>query len=165
MSTPNETTIAFIGTGVMGLSMAGHLMDAGYRLRVYNRTAEKAALLVERGAEWAGSPGEAAAGADVVITMVGYPSDVEDVYLAPGGIIERAREGAVLVDMTTSSPALAARVAAVAAERGIPALDAPVSGGDIGAKNATLTIMVGGDSWRWCSASCEIREGPRKVRT
>lgn len=145
MTSENPVTIAFVGTGVMGLSMAGHLMDAGYPLVVFNRTAEKAAPLLERGARWANSPGEAAAEAALVITMVGYPADVEDVYLALGGIVERAREGSVLIDMTTSSPALAARVAKTAAERGIAALDAPVSGGDVGAKNATLTIMVGGD--------------------
>jgi len=145
MAAPSETTIAFVGTGVMGLSMAGHLIDAGYRLVVFNRTAEKAAPLVARGARLVGSAGEAASAADIVISMVGYPADVEDVYLAPGGIVERARDGAVLIDMTTSSPELAARVAKAAAERGIAALDAPVSGGDVGARNATLTIMVGGD--------------------
>lgn len=144
--TPDTTSIAFVGTGVMGLSMAGHLMDAGYPLVVFNRTAEKARPLLDRGAMWAESPGAAAEQADLVITMVGYPADVEEVYLAAGGIVERAREGAALIDMTTSSPALAQRVAKAAAERGIAALDAPVSGGDIGAKNATLTIMVGGDS-------------------
>ncbi len=128
--------------------MAGHLLDAGHELVVFNRTRARADALVERGARWADSPGEAASMADVVITMVGYPADVEEVYLAQGGIVERAREGAVLVDMTTSSPALARRIAAAAAEAGrsIAALDAPVSGGDIGARNATLTIMVGGDA-------------------
>ena len=148
MAAPEETTIAFIGTGVMGSSMAGHLMDAGYRLVVFNRTKARADALVARGATWAETAGAAASAADVVITIVGYPADVQDVYLAPGGIVERARDGAVLVDMTTSSPALAARVAEAAAAtgRGLSALDAPVSGGDIGAKNATLTIMVGGDA-------------------
>lgn len=145
MATPSETTIAFIGTGVMGLSMASHLLDAGYQLIVFNRTAEKAAPLLERGARWVETAGEAASQADLVISMVGYPTDVEEVYLAPGGVVERAREGSVLVDMTTSSPALAERIANAAAARGIHALDAPVSGGDVGAKNATLTIMVGGD--------------------
>ncbi len=145
MTTPDETTIAFIGTGVMGLSMAGHLLDAGYPLVVFNRTAARAEPLLARGATWAESAGEAASRADVVITMVGYPADVEEIYLAPGGIVERARDGSVLVDMTTSSPALAARVASTAAARGVVAIDAPVSGGDVGAKNAALTIMVGGD--------------------
>ena len=145
MTPPQTTPIAFIGTGVMGSSMAGHLMDAGYPVTVFNRTKSHADALLARGAEWAESAGEAASRADVVISMVGYPADVEDVYLAPGGIVERARDGAVLVDMTTSSPALAVRVAERAAARGLAALDAPVSGGDIGAKNATLTIMAGGD--------------------
>ncbi len=142
-----QPVIAFVGTGVMGGPMAGHLLDAGYEVVVYNRTAARASALLEHGARWADSPGEAAAEADVVITMVGYPADVEEVYLALGGIVERAREGAVLVDMTTSSPALAQRIAAVAVEsdRSLATLDAPVSGGDIGARNATLTIMVGGD--------------------
>ncbi|MDR3686406.1 MAG: NAD(P)-dependent oxidoreductase [Coriobacteriia bacterium] len=141
-----KPTVAFIGTGVMGAPMAGHLMDAGYPLVVFNRTKSRADALVARGATWADSPGEAAVHSDVVVTMVGYPADVEAVYLAPGGIVERARDGAVLLDMTTSSPALAERVSAAAASRGIVALDAPVSGGDVGAKNATLTIMVGGEA-------------------
>ena len=140
-----ETTVAFIGTGVMGASMAGHLLDAGCSLRVHNRTRSKAEPLLGRGAEWAASPGEATQGADVVITMVGYPSDVEEAYLGAGGIVESAQPGALLVDMTTSSPALAVRIAKAATARGLAALDAPVSGGDVGARNATLTIMVGGD--------------------
>ena len=143
--TSEDRTVAFVGTGVMGASMARHLIHAGYRVIVFNRTKARAEPLLARGAEWADTAGEAAARASVVITMVGYPADVEDVYLASGGIVERARDGAVLVDMTTSSPALAARIAEKAAARGLAALDAPVSGGDIGAKNATLTIMVGGD--------------------
>lgn len=145
MFEPAETTVAFIGTGVMGGPMAGHLMDAGYSLVVFNRTKARADALVERGASWAPSPGAAAAAADVVVTMVGYPADVEAIYLDEGGILDSAREGTVLVDMTTSSPTLAARIAESAAARGLTALDAPVSGGDVGAKNATLTIMVGGD--------------------
>ncbi len=143
---PDQTTVAFIGTGVMGAAMAGHLIDAGYALRVYNRTAAKAEALVARGATWSDSPGEAAAGADVVITMVGLPADVEECYTGAGGIIEAAQDHAILVDMTTSSPALAEKIAAAAAARGLASLDAPVSGGDVGARNATLTIMVGGDS-------------------
>lgn len=138
-------TIGFIGTGVMGASMAGHLLDSGFALRVYNRTRAKAEELVARGAVWCDSPGETAEGADAVITMVGYPSDVESVYLGPEGVVARADEGAVLVDMTTSSPALAERIAKAAKARGLHSLDAPVSGGDVGARNATLTIMVGGD--------------------
>ena len=146
MTSPSKVTVAFIGTGVMGLPMAGHIMDAGHPLVMFNRTVSRAQPLVDHGARLAASPGEAAAAADVVITMVGYPADVESIYLDEGGIIERARDGAALIDMTTSSPTLAARVASVAAERGLTAFDAPVSGGDIGARNATLSIMVGGDA-------------------
>lgn len=137
--------IAFIGTGVMGRSMASHLLEAGYPLAVYNRTKEKAAGLIERGARWADSPGEAASGAGVVISMVGYPRDVEEIYLAPGGIVERAGPGTLLIDMTTSSPALAREIAGKAGAAGMASLDAPVSGGDLGAKNAALSIMAGGD--------------------
>lgn len=138
-------TVAFIGTGVMGSAMAGHLLDAGYPLVVFNRSAQKAADLMRRGAAWADSAGIAALQADIVITMVGYPADVEEVYLGPGGIIEQAPKGALLIDMTTSTPSLALRIAAIAADRGLIALDAPVSGGDVGARNATLTIMAGGE--------------------
>jgi len=144
MTTPQPLTVAFIGTGVMGASMAGHVMDAGYPLVVFNRTKARADALVERGARWADSAGEAASLADVVVTMVGYPADVEEVYLSEGGIIERARDGALLIDMTTSSPEVAIRVAEAAEWADLSSLDAPVSGGDVGAKNATLTIMVGG---------------------
>lgn len=138
-------TVAFVGTGVMGEAMAGHLLSAGYPLVVHNRSRDKASTLIQRGAAWADTPGIAALQSDVVITMVGYPADVEQVYLAPGGIIDQAREGALLLDMTTSTPSLAMRIAGAAATRALIALDAPVSGGDVGAKNATLTIMAGGE--------------------
>ena len=136
--------ISFIGTGVMGRSMAGHLLKAGHAVHVHNRTKEKAAALLEAGAIWHESAGSAATGADRVITMLGYPADVEASYLGPEGIIAQARPGALLIDMTTSSPLLARRIAAAAARRGLDALDAPVSGGDIGAKEARLVIMAGG---------------------
>ncbi len=139
------SSIAFIGTGVMGRSMAGHLQKAGHSLHVYNRTKEKAQALIDAGARWHDSAGSAAAEADFVITIVGFPADVEQTYLAPDGVIARAKPGAVLIDMTTSSPLLAVRIAAAAAKRGLSALDAPVSGGDLGAKEARLVIMVGGD--------------------
>ncbi len=139
-------SIAFIGTGVMGRSMAGHLQKAGHALHVFNRTKEKAGALLEAGAQWHETAGEAAAQADVVVTMLGFPSDVETSYLGAGGIIERAKPGALLIDMTTSSPALARRMAAAAASRGQVSLDAPVSGGDLGAREARLVIMVGGDA-------------------
>jgi 3-hydroxyisobutyrate dehydrogenase len=141
---PEKPAIAFIGTGVMGRSMAGHLLKAGHPLHVFNRTREKAQALLDSGATWHDSAGSAAAAAEIVITMLGFPRDVEETYLAPGGIVERARKGALLVDMTTSSPALARRISAAASERGLEALDAPVSGGDIGAREARLVIMAGG---------------------
>jgi len=137
--------IGFIGTGVMGKSMAGHLMAAGHRLFVYTRTKAKAAELLERGADWRDSPAELAEDCEVVISIVGYPSDVEAIYLGDGGIVEHANPGAYLIDMTTSSPSLARRIHAAAAARGVHALDAPVSGGDVGAREARLSIMVGGD--------------------
>lgn len=143
MSAP--LSIAFIGTGVMGRSMAGHLQKAGHKLHVHNRTKEKAQALLEAGATWHDSAGAAAAQADVTITILGFPNDVETSYLGAGGIVERARPGALLIDMTTSSPVLARKIAEAAAKRGLAALDAPVSGGDIGAREARLVIMVGGE--------------------
>jgi len=137
--------VGFIGTGVMGNAMAGHLIDAGFELVVFNRTAEKTDNLVERGALCAATPAEVAQQCDVVITMVGYPSDVEEVYFGQEGIIAHAPADALLIDMTTSSPSLARRIFDEAQAVGKHALDAPVSGGDVGAKNATLTIMVGGE--------------------
>ncbi len=139
-------SIAFIGTGVMGRSMAGHLQKAGHTLHVHNRTREKAQALVDAGATWHDSAGAAAAQADVVVSMLGFPTDVETSYLGAGGIVARAKPGALLIDMTTSSPVLAGKIAAAAAARGLAALDAPVSGGDLGAKEARLVIMVGGDA-------------------
>lgn len=138
-------SVAFIGTGVMGASMAGHLQNAGHRLHVHNRTKARAQALLDRGAEWHDTAGAAAAQADVVITMVGFPHDVEATYLGPGGVLERAKPGTLLIDMTTSSPVLARRIADGASRRGMSALDAPVSGGDIGAREARLVIMVGGE--------------------
>lgn len=136
--------IGFIGTGVMGASMAGHLMDAGHELTVYNRTRQKAEGLLARGARWADTPAECADGMDAVITIVGYPKDVEEVYLGEKGVLSTARPGAYLIDMTTTSPALWQRIAKAAEQKGLHPLDAPVSGGDTGARNATLSIMVGG---------------------
>jgi 3-hydroxyisobutyrate dehydrogenase len=137
--------IGFIGLGVMGRSMARHLRAAGHPMSVYNRTPARAAEIVGLGAEWQASPAAVAAAAAVVITMVGYPHDVEEVYFGPQGILAAARAGALLIDMTTSTPALAQRIYDAAQQRGIASLDAPVSGGDIGAREARLTIMVGGD--------------------
>jgi 3-hydroxyisobutyrate dehydrogenase len=135
--------VGFIGLGNMGRSMAGHILSGGYPLNVYNRSRDKADELVARGAVWCDSPGALAAASDVVITIVGYPRDVEQVYLGENGILASARN-ALLIDMTTSSPELAVRIAAEAEKKGCRALDAPVSGGDIGARDAKLSIMVGG---------------------
>ncbi|MFO7726673.1 MAG: NAD(P)-dependent oxidoreductase, partial [Oceanipulchritudo sp.] len=138
--------VGFIGTGVMGASMASHLAGAGHPLSVFNRTKAKAARLLENGARWCESPAEVAAASKVVITMLGYPGDVEDVYLGDGGILAAARPGTLLVDMTTSSPALARKVADKAAGYRCEAMDAPVSGGDVGAREARLSIMAGGSA-------------------
>lgn len=137
--------IGFIGTGVMGLSMAGHLMDAGYPLSVFNRTRERAASLLDRGAVWQDTPAAIAAASDVIVTIVGFPADVESVYLGADGVMAGAAAGSLAIDMTTSSPQLARRIAEQGAAQGVAVLDAPVSGGDTGARNATLSIMVGGD--------------------
>ena len=128
----------------MGRSMAGHLLDAGYSVHVYNRTQAKAQDLLDRGAQWQSSPGKVAAAADVIITIVGFPVDVESVYLGEDGVLAQARSGSLAIDMTTSCPNLASRIAQEAAAKGIEVLDAPVSGGDIGAREARLSIMVGG---------------------
>jgi 3-hydroxyisobutyrate dehydrogenase len=141
----NKPIIGFIGIGVMGRSMAGHLLSAGYPLHVYNRTQSKAQDLIDRGAQWQDSPGKVAAEADVIITIVGFPNDVEAVYLGEDGILANAKSGSILIDMTTSCPNLAAKIAGEAKAKGIGSLDAPVSGGDIGAREARLSIMVGGD--------------------
>ena len=137
--------IAWIGTGVMGESMAGHLLDAGHELYVYNRTVSKTEKLVNRGAKLLTEIKDAPLNADVVFTMVGYPKDVEGVYLGNDGLITTAKEGQVFVDMTTSSPTIAKKISEEFAKVGASALDLPVTGGDIGAKNGTLSIMVGGD--------------------
>ena len=142
---PELRKIGFIGTGIMGAAMAAHLMEAGFEVSVYNRTKEKAEELLRRGAAWCDSPAACAEGKDAVITIVGYPKDVEEVYFGEKGILEHARKGAYLIDMTTSSPELAVRIHEAAAERGLHALDAPVTGGDTGAKAGTLTILCGGE--------------------
>ncbi|HCB98911.1 MAG TPA: oxidoreductase [Verrucomicrobiales bacterium] len=142
--TEQKPTVGFIGIGVMGRSMAGHLLDAGYSVHVYNRTQAKAQDLLDRGAQWQSSPGKVAAAADVIITIVGFPVDVESVYLGEDGVLAQARSGSLAIDMTTSCPNLASRIAQEAAAKGIEVLDAPVSGGDIGAREARLSIMVGG---------------------
>jgi 3-hydroxyisobutyrate dehydrogenase len=137
--------VGWIGTGVMGSSMCGHVLDANCSVTVYNRTRERAEPLLERGAAWAGSPAEVAAASDAVFSIVGYPDDVREVILGQQGVLDGAGPGSVIVDMTTSEPSLAVEIYAAAKERGVDAIDAPVSGGDVGARNATLSIMVGGD--------------------
>ncbi len=144
---PQTTRVGWIGAGVMGAAMADRLLDAGYALTVFTRTPSKAAGLIEKGAEPADSPRAVAANSDVIVSMVGYPADVRDVILNPQyGALHAAAEGTMLVDMTTSAPALAVEIADAAAQRGVRALDAPVSGGDVGAKTGALSIMCGGDA-------------------
>ena len=144
-ATPHNTMIGFIGTGVMGKSMAGHLLKGGYKLMVYNRTPEKAQELIAQGALWEADLTRLAASCQAIITMVGYPRDVEEVYLGEQGLVHHAQPGSYLIDMTTSSPLLAKKIFAAAQSKGLHALDAPVSGGDIGAREARLSIMVGGE--------------------
>ncbi len=138
--------IGWIGTGVMGSSMCGHLLTAGYRVTVHSRTRSKAQPLLDRGAQWAENPLAVAAESDVLFTMVGVPQDVRSVYFDATGILAGARAGLTLIDMTTTQPSLSRDIASAASTNNLSAIDAPVSGGDIGARNATLSIMVGGDA-------------------
>lgn len=142
---PGKCRIGWIGTGVMGSSMCGHLMTAGYQATVYNRTRSKSKSLVDRGAVEAASPKQVAESSDVIFTIVGFPSDVREVTLGANGALAGSRPGSILVDMTTSEPALAREIFEAAKAKGIDAVDAPVSGGDIGAREARLSIMVGGE--------------------
>jgi 3-hydroxyisobutyrate dehydrogenase len=144
--TPGATKIGWIGTGVMGSSMCGHLMDAGFETTVFNRSVEKLAGLLSKGAKAAASPRAVAEASDVIFSIVGYPSDVREVTLGPAGSLAGARPGSVLVDMTTSEPALAREIYDAAKAKGVDSVDAPVSGGDVGAKEARLSIMIGGDA-------------------
>jgi 3-hydroxyisobutyrate dehydrogenase len=143
---PGKTPLGWIGTGVMGTSMCGHLLDAGFTVSIYSRTRAKAEKLLARGARWADSPRKVAEASQIVFTMVGYPADVRQVVLGSDGALAGCRAGSVLVDMTTSEPSLAREIAELAAARGVTSLDAPVSGGDIGAREARLSIMIGGDA-------------------
>ncbi len=140
-----KKSIGFIGTGVMGKSMAAHLLKAGHSVNIYTRTREKAEELLSQGAEWKSTVAEVAQASQVVVTMVGYPSDVEEVYFGENGILENAAKGSYVMDMTTSSPRLAEKISSTAKELGLHALDAPVSGGDVGAREARLSIMAGGE--------------------
>ncbi|MCB1079853.1 MAG: NAD(P)-dependent oxidoreductase [Verrucomicrobiae bacterium] len=143
---PGSTRIGWIGTGVMGNSMCGHLIDAGFTATVYSRTRTKAQPLLDRGAAWADSPRAVAEASEVVFSIVGFPADVRECLLGEQGALAGAAPGSVIVDMTTSDPSLAVEIADAAAAKGVHSIDAPVSGGDVGAKNGTLSIMVGGDA-------------------
>jgi 3-hydroxyisobutyrate dehydrogenase len=140
-----KTRVGWIGTGVMGSSMVGHLMNAGFAATVYNRNRSKAEALLGRGARWADSPAEVARNSDVIFTIVGFPRDVREVLLGSQGALAGAAPGSVLVDMTTSEPSLAVEIYEAAKAKGVHSVDAPVSGGDIGAREARLSIMLGGD--------------------
>ena len=137
--------IGWIGTGVMGASMCRHLLDAGYHLTVFNRTRDKAITLLEKGAAWADTPEAVAQQSDIIFTMVGFPDDVRQVILGEDGVLAGTKTGDTVVDMTTSSPDLARSIARECGPKGVKTLDAPVSGGDVGAREATLAIMVGGE--------------------
>lgn len=143
---PGKTRVGWIGTGVMGHSMCSHVMAKGYKATVYNRSKDKAGPLLQAGAAWADTPAKVAQASDVVFAIVGFPRDVREVFLGAQGALAGAKAGTVLVDMTTSDPSLAQEISEAAKAKGIASVDAPVSGGDVGAKNATLSIMVGGDT-------------------
>ncbi|HET7290562.1 MAG TPA: NAD(P)-dependent oxidoreductase [Thermodesulfobacteriota bacterium] len=142
---PGGTRIGWIGTGVMGASMCMHLVKAGYKTVVFNRTRKKAEGLIRAGAVWAKSPEDAASKSDVLFTIVGFPGDVREVYFGKDGIFEGLRKGSVVVDMTTTEPSLAVEIYSAAKKAGASAVDAPVSGGDVGAREGKLSIMAGGD--------------------
>jgi len=143
---PGKTRVGWMGTGVMGKSMCGHVISKGYQVTVYNRTKDRARELIEAGAVWADTPRQVAEKSDMVFAIVGYPRDVREVFLGAQGALSGSRPGMVLVDMTTSEPSLAREIAEAASAKGVASVDAPVSGGDVGAKNATLSIMVGGSA-------------------
>jgi 3-hydroxyisobutyrate dehydrogenase len=166
---PDKTRVGWIGTGVMGRSMCGHVLAAGYTVPVYNRTKAKAEHLIERGARWADSPRDVAAASDVVFSIVGYPQDVREVILGDEGALADANAGAIFVEMTTSQPSLAIEIAERAAEKGVVSIDAPVSGGDVGARNGTLSVMIGGDAatvaaleplWKTMASKWVLQGGP-----
>jgi 3-hydroxyisobutyrate dehydrogenase len=137
--------IGWIGTGVMGAPMVGHLLDAGHEMTVHTRTKERAEEVLDKGAAWAEEPAAVADGAEAVVTMLGYPADVRDTIIGDGGLLEALEPGTLLVDHTTSEPSLAEEIAEAAAAKDVPALDGPVSGGDVGARNGKLVIMCGGE--------------------
>ena len=142
---PGKTRIGWIGTGVMGSSMCGHLIDAGFSATVYNRTRDKADSLVDKGAQWTNSPKEVAQHSEIIFLIVGFPADVRDVVLGEAGVLAGCESGNVIVDMTTSDPSLAIEISERAASSDVFSVDAPVSGGDVGAREARLSIMIGGN--------------------
>ncbi len=142
---PGKTRLGWIGTGVMGASMCGHLMERGFAMSIFSRTHAKAESLLEQGAQWADSPRAVAQQSDVVFSIVGFPCDVRRVVLGADGALAGCTTGNILVDMTTSEPSLAIEIAEAAGQRGVYSVDAPVSGGDVGAREARLSIMIGGD--------------------
>ncbi len=146
MKLTSNTTIGWIGTGVMGSSMLLKLQEVGYSAVVYNRTPGKAQPNIDQGAIWKDSPAKIAEASDIVFTIVGFPQDVREVYFGEKGILAGAKSGSILIDMTTTEPSLAQEIFSSSVEKGMTSIDAPVSGGDVGAKNGTLSIMVGGDS-------------------
>jgi 3-hydroxyisobutyrate dehydrogenase len=141
---PGQTRIGWIGTGVMGSSMCGHILDAGYPVTVFTRTRSKAESLIARGARWADTPRDVAADSDIVFSIVGYPRDVREVLIGDRGALRDCRPGCVIVDMATSPPVLSQEIADMALKQGVASIDAPVTGGDVGARNGTLSIMIGG---------------------
>lgn len=155
--------IGFIGTGVMGTGIINNLLRAGEQVTVFNRTPAHAKAVLANGASWAASPAALVAKVDVVFTMVGFPQDVEAVYLGPAGLLAHARPGQILVDMTTSRPSLAQQIGEQAREKEIAVLDAPVSGGDIGAKAGTLTVMVGGDAQTLTAVTPLLRHFSKEI--
>jgi len=166
---PGATRIGWIGTGVMGASMCEHLTKAGFVTTVFTRSRHKAEALLAAGATWAENPREVARASDIVITMVGFPAEVREVVLGRDGVLAGCRPGNVIVDMTTSNPSLAVDIARAAARRGIYAIDAPVSGGDVGAREARLSIMIGGHAdavaalqpiWQTLGTTHERQGGP-----
>jgi 3-hydroxyisobutyrate dehydrogenase len=165
---PGKTRIGWVGTGVMGRWMCQHLMSKGYTATVSNRTRDRARPLLEAGAAWADTPKAVAERSDVVFAIVGFPRDVREVFLGPEGALAGSRPGMVLVDMTTSEPSLAQEIYQAARAKGVASVDAPVSGGDVGAREARLSIMVGGDAevvesvrplWE-CMGKTIVHQGP-----
>ena len=142
---PGQTKIGWIGTGVMGQSMCGHLIDKGFEATIYTRSKDKAQGLIDKGATWGDSPKAVAENSDVIFAIVGFPQDVREVFLGDDGALAGSKAGNILVDMTTSEPSLATEIYQAAKAKGVHSVDAPVSGGDVGAKEARLSIMIGGD--------------------